>query len=401
MRLPVTYISVIGGVGDNGGLVDEKRFPSTEQCQGGMPKAVMVSLKSNELFRGQESRGSSVMDYVGTNNALPPVRLHRGNNNSTLLLILMHQQRLASALFFFSVMFGVGSTVAWAQGTVVARTAAPIASTVSTSVASTTQSFQTVSRETYHDAAATLPPLWTSNGEHPLDPVLRWAKDGMPTVEKLKDYSATLVRRERIHGELSGYEYMFIKVRNTPFSVYVRFDAPTSAKGQEVIYVTGENHGNMLAHNARMRVPMALPPSGVIGMSGRHYPLTEIGIVNLVRRLVEVGEHDRKYAECEVKYFQNAKVDKRPCTVIQVAHPSPRDAFTFHLARIFVDDELKLPTRYESYRWPSEIGGDPELFEEYTYLNLKLNNGFTDADFSIKNPEYQYKQPSDVNNRGN
>ena len=39
----------------------------------------------------------------------------------------------------------------------------------------------------------------------------------------------------------------------------------------------------------------------------------------------------------------------------------------------------------------SKAGAEPELMEEYTYLNLKLNNGFTDADFDIKNPNYRFK----------
>ena len=69
----------------------------------------------------------------------------------------------------------------------------------------------------------------------------------------------------------------------------------------------------------------------------------------------------------------------------------PRRNFLFHLARIFVDDELNLPIRYESYDWPEKPGGPPELIEEYTYLNLKLNNGFTDADFDIRNPNYQFR----------
>ena len=43
--------------------------------------------------------------------------------------------------------------------------------------------------------------------EHPLAPVLRWANQGLPAIENLKDYSAVLVRRERIRGKLSGYEY--------------------------------------------------------------------------------------------------------------------------------------------------------------------------------------------------
>ena len=67
----------------------------------------------------------------------------------------------------------------------------------------------------------------------------------------------------------------------------------------------------------------------------------------------------------------------------------PRRNFVFHMARIFVDKELNLPIRYESYDWPKEPGGPPELMEEYTYLNLKLNNGFTDADFDIEESELQ------------
>ena len=36
-------------------------------------------------------------------------------------------------------------------------------------------------------------------------------------------------------------------------------------------------------------------------------------------------------------------------------------------------------------------GGSPELIEEYTYLNLKLNNGFTDADFDTHNANYHFR----------
>jgi hypothetical protein len=249
--------------------------------------------------------------------------------------------------------------------------------------------------------AETLPArsLQRHSNEHPLAPVLRWAQERLPAIEKLKDYSAVLVRRERIRGKLTGYEYVFVKIRHQPFSVYANFQAPAGVKGQEVIYVIGQNQGNLLAHRPGMAVTAHLHPDGMIAMSRRHYPLTEIGLVNLVRRLVEVGQKDLHQGECEVKYFTNAKVEKRPCTVIQVTHPVARDVFQFHLARIFVDEELLMPIRYESYDWPSEPGGEPELIEEYTYLNLKLNNGFTDEDFSIQNPAYHFPQTSAKSDR--
>ena len=234
------------------------------------------------------------------------------------------------------------------------------------------------------------PPAWPPSLEHPLAPVIRWAEKGLPAIEGLDDYSATLVRRERIRGTLTGYEYVFIKVRHRPFSVYVYFQAPEKLKGQEVVYVEGRNQGNLLAHRARMSATLSLLPDGMIATAGRHYPLTQIGLINLVDRLVEVGHRDLAYGECEVKYFTTAKLDGRPCTVIQVIHPRPRDKFRFHLVRIFVDDALRMPTRYESYDWPRKPDGEPRLIEQYTYLDLKLNNGFTDEDFSIDNPSYGF-----------
>jgi outer membrane lipoprotein-sorting protein len=98
-----------------------------------------------------------------------------------------------------------------------------------------------------------------------------------------------------------------------------------------------------------------------------------------------------KYGECTVQWIQGAKVDGRVCTCIQVVHPVPRRNFLFHLARIYVDDELQLPIRYEAYDWPARAGEPPQLTEEYTFLKVKVNNGFTDADFSVENPAYGFK----------
>jgi hypothetical protein len=95
-----------------------------------------------------------------------------------------------------------------------------------------------------------------------------------------------------------------------------------------------------------------------------------------------------------VKFIQNANINDRVCTCIQVYHPVPRRNFLFHIARIFVDDELNIPIRYEAYDWPAKQGGAPELIEEYTYIGLKLNNGFTDADFDVNNSNYEFPRKS-------
>ena len=135
---------------------------------------------------------------------------------------------------------------------------------------------------------------------------------------------------------------------------------------------------------------LSLKPDGPVAMRNQRYPITELGILNMTERLVEVGEDNKRFGECEVKYYEGAKINGRVCTMIEVIHPVPRRNFVFHLARIFVDKELNLPIRYESFDWPREPGGPPELMEEYTYLNLKLNNGYTDADFDIRNANYKF-----------
>lgn len=234
----------------------------------------------------------------------------------------------------------------------------------------------------------------TDPNEHPLMPALRWAYKGVADMEKLKDYSATMVKRERVGGKLGDYEHIFVKVRHEPFSVYMYFLGPDEVKGQEVIYVHGKNDNMMFAHGTGLKRTMfgtvSLKPTGPVAMKGQRYPLTEVGVLNLIKRLIEIGEKDTQFGECEVKFFEGAKINDRSCTCLQAVHPVPRRNFLFHVARIFVDDELNLPVRYEAYDWPKKAGGPPELTEEYTYLNIKVNNGFTDADFDPKNPNYQF-----------
>jgi hypothetical protein len=232
-------------------------------------------------------------------------------------------------------------------------------------------------------------------GAHPLQPALELAQKGLAGLRgTIKDYSCTVVKRERIDGKLGEHEYMFAKIRHEPFSVYLYFLSPNTVKGQEVLYVDGKNDGNMLAHAGSgvraMIGTVALRPDSPIAMEGQRYPITEIGVQNLTRKLIEVAEHDTQFGECNVSTIENAKVNGRVCTCIQVEHPHARPNFRYHLARVFIDNEMNIPTRFEAYDWPQQAGTAPQLVEEYTYMNVKLNNGFTDIDFDVKNPAYKF-----------
>ncbi len=265
-------------------------------------------------------------------------------------------------------------------------------------------------------ASASLPitrvlKLSASNGvdesvrkDHPLYPTYVVATDVLEHIEKtVDDYTCLLVKRERIDGELQPYEYVFTKFRsgdvsdpNGTFGVYMRYLGPAKYRGQEALFVPGHNDGDILAlrPGRRADLQLSLDPNGSIAMQKSRYPITEFGIETLMRRLIDVAREDMRNDDCTVKVYHGAKVDGRECTAYEVQHELRKPRLRFHMARVFVDDELNVPIRYEAYDWPSEPGGAPRLLEEYTYRRLRLNVGLTDADFEHTNPDYGFRRDS-------
>ncbi len=237
-------------------------------------------------------------------------------------------------------------------------------------------------------------------GEHPLEPCLRWAQSALADIRQIKDYSCTVVKRERVGGALIGPQSMDVKVRHEPFSVYLRFQEPANVRGREVIYVQGRNRDKLLCHvtgvRHRMLGTVALRPTGRLAMTDNRYPITEIGILRLVERLIEVGQSDMKDSDCEVR-ITRASIQDRPCTCIEVEHPRPQPGLRCHLAKVYIDDERNLPLNYEAYDWPKDAGDAPELIEQYTYLDLKVNRGFSERDFDVENPDYAFSRNAGSN----
>jgi len=204
---------------------------------------------------------------------------------------------------------------------------------------------------------------------HPLDEAITTAEEGLARIRAtIKDYSAILVKRERVNGTLMKPEYMQVKIRSErvaedgeqiPFSVYMKFLKPQASAGRELIYVKGRNE-----HQA--------------------------GMENLVVKLIEKATRDRAAGACEVEYRDGVRINGRSCSVIEVVHPEQRAPYDFHIAKVYIDDELNLPIRYQAHIWPEAGQTKPQLLEEYTYINVKVNQGFTDIDFSPENPLYKY-----------
>ncbi len=224
-------------------------------------------------------------------------------------------------------------------------------------------------------------------GEHPLAPVLRLLKTTGDTIDRnIHDYSCTLVKQERVDGKLGDKQYILLKVMHQPFSVYMSFIQPFA--GREVVYVNGQNDGQIVVREAGLKHMLGkikLDPKGSMAMDGQKHPITDVGFRNLCTKLSKMWEAESKFAECDVTVKADTHIANRSTTMIQVVHPVARQDFNFHAARLFLDNELKIPIHFDAYTWPEQEGGDPQLEESYTYTNLKLNNGYTAREFDAAN----------------
>jgi hypothetical protein len=230
-----------------------------------------------------------------------------------------------------------------------------------------------------------------------LQEALAVAKKALEKIKRnVRDYSAVIVKKGR-SGNKTTETVMFAKVREDLFSVYLCFLTrrnDTRVKGREVIYADGRNEGKLLVHSpgiiAGRLGTMALDPNGWLATSGERHPITEIGLANLCRQLIQRGEATNDPGHVQVRRFPHARINTRACTLLEITYPAGEPKIEGYLARVFVDNQWQLPIRVGVYELPRDRSKGPQLVEEYTYLNLKLNNGHGDADFDPKNPQYHF-----------
>ena len=93
---------------------------------------------------------------------------------------------------------------------------------------------------------------------HPLDPLLDFARAALRNhFQRHQDYTAILIKRERVVGKLVPETKMALKLKygkpkgpktlERPVSVYLKTLEPKSQAGREVIWVQGRNDNKLTA----------------------------------------------------------------------------------------------------------------------------------------------------------
>lgn len=226
---------------------------------------------------------------------------------------------------------------------------------------------------------------------HPLAPALKLARSSRKSLESVRDYQCIFIKREHLNGTVAT-QTMEMKFREEPFSVYLRCQEPNA--GREILFVKGQNENKLLAHEGSGiaslvgTVPLALDAPQV--RAENRHPISEIGMRNLISKVITQWEFEGQYGETTVRYFPDARIGGVSCPAIESMHPQPRRQFPFHLSRLYIDAQSNLPVRIENYAFPDAPGKEPPLVEEYTYVKVRTNVGLTNDDFSPKNPAYKF-----------
>lgn len=232
---------------------------------------------------------------------------------------------------------------------------------------------------------------------HALDPFLKTAEKSRKTLNEIDDYTAIFRKMEIVRGKAYRHT-MSMKFRSEPFSVYLYF--LEGHKGQQVLYVSGENRGKLLARAPGLGgfgITVALDPKSPKAMEEGKFPITKIGMANMLDSVIEQWKDDRHRGEVKVTYYPDAKLQRRgtnlqpmECKVLQSSHPKVRQGVEYYMTRLYIDKKTNLPVRVEQYGFPRRAGGKPPLLAEYTYWNVRTNVGLKDIDFDPKNPRYKF-----------
>ena len=223
---------------------------------------------------------------------------------------------------------------------------------------------------------------------HVLSPVLALARESHRSTEAISDYRCLFAKRERF-GHRLEQQTMEMLCRHEPFSVYFKFSAPSP--GRRVLYVTGQNSGQLLVRESGFKSivgTLEFPPTHATVMAENHYPISQAGMRSMIASLVTQWEGELSLPPGSVKIEKDLKLGDVSCTRITSQHAKPMDGIRFHRTTLYIDNVRKLPIRAEQHAFPTKAGAEPALVEEYTFYRIETNVGLKDADFDRNNRAY-------------
>jgi len=210
-----------------------------------------------------------------------------------------------------------------------------------------------------------------------MDQAIALLDESRQQFQRVQDYECTMISQERVHEKLLPVNVMAMKVRQRPFSVYLCWQSPHSARGQEVCYVSGRNQGNLRVHAAGILGVVGFvsidPHDPRVFAENRHC-ITDAGLGNLLESTNRYWQKERLLNQTQVN-ISEVQLEERPCLRIETIHPaSSSDSFYAYRCVLLLNKATHLPVGAEAYDWPHKDGpADGQLLERYHFANLRCN----------------------------
>ena len=224
-------------------------------------------------------------------------------------------------------------------------------------------------------------------------------RKGIDSFQNVPGYTATFFKQERMHGILGDEQSIELKMKHEPFSVYMKWTAG-DARGQQLIYVEGLNDGNLLVQpggiRGRLTGVLSLEPDGTMAMSQARHPVTQAGLVELARTILQYQDADLERGDgflCEL--HDNQKFADRDCYLFTCVYENASVNADYRKSLIFIDKELSMPVCVKNYTWAKDANPDTideeTLAEFYAYSEIQLQKQLIAAEFDASNPDYRMR----------
>jgi len=232
---------------------------------------------------------------------------------------------------------------------------------------------------------------------------LKLLETGYVRLGKTPSYTATFFKQERLGDELGDGQVIEVKLRHAPFSVYMRW--MVGDRGREVLYIDGENNGDMIAHpggwKGRMLPAIKLNPRGSIAMSESRHPVTHIGLRELARHGIEICKHNLKHVDTLSCFLlAHQAFDNRPCYLVVLEHSSRTASPEYRKLVVYIDHKLSVPVAVRNYGWSKDTQSDltaeqldqATLIENYAYSDIQIRPRLAAVDFDQNNKSYKFRR---------
>lgn len=226
-------------------------------------------------------------------------------------------------------------------------------------------------------------------------------KDGGRFIENIDNYQVAFDKRERINGDISEeVETMDLKVRHSPaFSIYMKWK--NGDTGRQLLYNDEYDDKQMVVKlgglKGRILPALKLDPMGAEAKAGARYPVTEAGLLGMIRQMIMHRENDLAHGHgIECRRLANEVFDERECYCFKYEYSAPEFNRLYRKSIVLMDTRYHIPLKVVNYTWSENAEGmTPEqldemtIIEDYAFRNLDMSTKLANEVFSRNNPSYR------------